>query len=59
MIRNELLLNVITDAISVHIEECCMDAFQRGVERGRYEERFDQRKAREEADAKDKLEVAG
>lgn len=46
MIRNELLLNVITDAISVHIEECCMDAFQRGVERGRYEERFDQREAR-------------
>ena len=41
MIRHDAIVNVITDALSAYIKECCDESFQRGVERGRFEQRCD------------------
>jgi hypothetical protein len=48
MIRHDAIVNVITDALSAYIKECCDESFQRGVERGRFEERCDESKRKEQ-----------
>lgn len=48
MIRHDAIVNVITDALAAYIKECCDESFQRGVERGRFEERCDEAKRKEQ-----------
>lgn len=48
MIRHDAIVNVITDALAAYIKECCDESFQRGVERGRFEERCDESKRKEQ-----------
>ena len=55
MIRHDAIVNVITDALSAHIKECCDENFQRGVARGRCEQRFEDAK-RNEKEANDVAE---
>jgi len=43
MMRHDAILNVITEALHTYIKELCDESFQRGVERGRFEERYAQR----------------
>ena len=48
MIRHDAIVNVITDALAAYMKECCDESFQRGVERGRFEERSDELKRKEQ-----------
>jgi len=48
VIRHDAIVNVITDALAAYIKECCDESFQRGVERGRFEERCDEAKLKEQ-----------
>lgn len=48
MISYDAILNVITDALAAYVRKCCDESFQRGVERGRLEQRNNDAKVKKE-----------